>query len=230
MNTVLVIAAVIPALYLLLQVYRADRLEKEPISLLLGLLICGVIAAELSSLTELVGMSLLGGLFDVDSLAYRLIFFFGVVALSEEGFKYILLRARTWRSPHFNCSFDGVVYAVFLSLGFALWENIQYVLSYGLSVALARAVTAVPGHACFGVFMGTWYGLAKRAELSGERGRSRLGRWTALLMPMLLHGFYDFIAVTQLVRLQWLFVVFVLLLFWISYRLIRKMARDDVYL
>ena len=97
--------------------------------------------------------------------------YFGVVAFSEEGAKYFLLKRRTWNSAAFNCQFDGVVYAVFVSLGFALWENISYVLMYGLSTALVRAVTAVPGHACFGVFMGVWYGLAKRLH-----GRERTAR------------------------------------------------------
>ena len=66
--------------------------------------------------------------------------YFVVVAISEEGFKYVLLKKRTWKSREFNCEFDGVVYAVFVSLGFALWENIFYVLSYGFATAVARLV------------------------------------------------------------------------------------------
>ena len=72
-------------------------------------------------------------------MAYNAIMYFGIVAFSEEGAKYFLLRRRTWHSAAFNCQFDGVVYAVFVALGFALWENISYVLMYGLSTALVRA-------------------------------------------------------------------------------------------
>ncbi len=79
------------------------------------------------------------------STAYNVLLYFVVVALSEEGFKYLLLKKRTWYSSEFNCQFDGVVYAVFVALGFALWENISYVLMYGLGTAAIRAVTAVPG-------------------------------------------------------------------------------------
>ena len=124
MNPVLIAAAVIPAVILLIQVYRADRLEKEPTGLLISLLVFGVIATALAIVTETIGENILLSFFDETDLGYLILSNFIVVALSEEGFKLLLLRWRTWRSPNFNCQFDGVVYAVFVSLGFALWENI----------------------------------------------------------------------------------------------------------
>ena len=119
MDPVLIAAAVIPAVILLLQVYRADRLEKEPTGLLISLLVFGVIATALAIVTETIGENILLSFFDETDLGYLILSNFIVVALSEEGFKLLLLRWRTWRSPNFNCPFDGVVYAVFVSLGFA---------------------------------------------------------------------------------------------------------------
>ena len=87
--------------------------------------------------------------------------------------------------------------AVFVSLGFALWEDISCVLNYGLTTAIARSVTAIPGHACFGVFMGTFYGIAKKYDYAGEKGRSLLFTILSLLVPMLIHGSYDYIATLQ---------------------------------
>ena len=159
-NPILIAAAVIPAVILLVQVYKADKLDKEPPMLLLSLVLYGIAATALAKVTERLGVGLLNLLFGGQGFLYNLLLYFLVVGLSEEGFKYLLLKRRTWPSAHFNCQFDGVVYAVSVSLGFALWENIAYVLSYGMSTALVRAVTAVPGHACFGVFMGAWYGMA----------------------------------------------------------------------
>lgn len=52
---------------------------------------------------------------------------------------------------------------------------------YGLGTAAVRAVTAVPGHACFGVFMGAFYGLAKRYDNFGDEYRSRRCRRLAVL-------------------------------------------------
>lgn len=224
---VLIAAAVIPAVVLLVRVYQADRLEKEPVSLLLWLIILGVIATSLAGATEQLGDSLLLQVFPEESLPYNLLLYFVVVAFSEEGFKYLLLKRRTWRSPHFNCQFDGVVYAVFVSLGFALWENIFYVLSYGFSTAVARAVTAVPGHAAFGVFMGVWYGVAKRYDLAGYQAESKAAREKALLIPALLHGTYDFIATYQNDWMSLIFLVFVIWLFRTALKLVKKTSAED---
>ena len=227
MDPVLIAAAVIPAVILLIQVYRADRLEKEPTGLLISLLVFGVIATPLAIVTETIGENILLSFFDETDLGYLILSNFIVVALSEEGFKLLLLRWRTWRSPNFNCQFDGVVYAVFVSLGFALWENIGYVAMYGFGTALVRAVTAVPGHACFGVFMGVWYGAARRYEYAGLYRRSRTCRWMALLLPALLHGAYDTIASSEGSDYGWVFVVFVLLMFAAAYIAVKKAAAHD---
>ena len=230
MDIWLIAAAVIPAAFLMLRVYKADKLEREPAGLLWSLVILGVASTSLASFTEQLGDIALSYFVPDTSMTYNVIMYFIVVAVSEEGFKYLLMRMRTWKSPHFNCRFDGVVYAVFISLGFALWENISYVLTYGFAVAVARALTAVPGHACFGVFMGTWYGLAKRYELAGMPEESKRAKRMALLVPVLLHGAYDFIAAIQEEALGAAFVVFVLAMFIMAVRTVRKQAREDEYL
>ncbi len=224
---ILIAAAVIPAVFLLVRVYRADRLEKEPMNLLIWLVILGVIATALAGATEQLGDMLLTSVFQEESIPYNLLMYFVVVAVSEEGFKYLLLKRRTWNSPQFNCQFDGVVYAVFVSLGFALWENIFYVLSYGFSTAVARAVTAVPGHAAFGVFMGVWYGVAKRYDLAGYEAESKAAREKALLIPVLLHGTYDFIATYQNEWMSLIFLVFVIFMFRTALKLVKKTSAED---
>ena len=230
MNPILIAAAVVPAVFLLIRVYRADRLEPEPSGLLLSLILRGVFATVIAMVLEELGSALLGSVYAENSLPYNIIMYFVIVAFSEEGAKYFLLRRRTWHSAAFNCQFDGVVYAVFVALGFALWENISYVLMYGLSTALVRAVTAVPGHACFGVFMGVWYGLAKRLHGQGRDSASKLCRVLALLLPALLHGCYDFIASIESVHYGWLFAAFVAILFVLAFILVRRQARHDRYI
>ncbi len=224
---ILIAAAVIPAVWLMVRVYRADRLEKEPIGMLLGLLVLGVISTSLAALAEQLGDAFLEELFPEEGIVYQALLYFIVVALSEEGFKYLLLKIRTWKSPHFNCSFDGVVYAVFVSLGFALWENIGYVLTYGFGTALARAVTAVPGHACFGVFMGVWYGVAKRYALAGYPAEAAAARRKSLLIPVLLHGAYDFIASMESDLMSVVFLVFVAWMFGAAMKLVKKASAED---
>ena len=229
-NPILIAAAVIPAVFLLVHVYRADKLEKEPAPLLISLVLYGIAATFIALLLERFGSWLLGRYFPENSTPYNVLMYFGVVAFSEEGAKYFLRKRRTWRSAAFNCQFDGVVYAVFVALGFALWENISYVLMYGLSTALVRAVTAVPGHACFGVFMGVYYGRAKRYDNDGDFVKAKRCRTMAVLMPALLHGAYDFIATMEDPNCEWMFLVFVLALFAVSLKLVRVGSRSDRYI
>ena len=228
----LILAAVVPALVLLIYVYRKDRIEKEPGSLLLSLVLWGIVSTFLAVISESIGAVLLayflpGG---ENNRAYAFWMFFVTVGLSEEGFKYLILKWRTWRSPHFNCRFDGVVYAVFVSLGFALWENIGYVTTYGLGAAMMRAVTAVPGHACFGVFMGACYGLARQRENEGQRNMSAVWRALAVLLPAAIHGCYDYIAVSESTDDTVSFLIFVALVFLSAFVLIRRLSRRDRFI
>lgn len=229
-NPILIAAAVIPAIVLLRFVYKEDRLDKESPGLLLSLMVFGILATFAAIVTEQIGEAILGILLPRNSTAYNVLLYFVVVALSEEGFKYLLLRKRTWWSGEFNCQFDGVVYGVSVSLGFALWENLGYVAMYGFGTALVRAVTAVPGHACFGVFMGAWYGMAKRWEGAGFESRSKTCRTMALLLPALIHGCYDFIATYEDAGVSGIFAVFVVLLFVVSLILVRRLSANDRYI
>ena len=229
-NFILIAAAVIPAVFLMIKVYRADRLEKESPYFLRKLVTAGILSSLLALVEERVLSYVLDLVIDPSSYLYNIVLYFVVVALSEESSKYIFLKRRTWRSEEFNCQFDGVVYAVFVSLGFAIWENISYVLSYGFSTALVRAVTAIPGHACFGVFMGVFYGAAKRSEGVGKHGASKLYRAFALLLPILLHGTYDYFATVSSEIGNYSFIGFVAVMFIVSYVLVGKTSKKDRYI
>lgn len=229
LNPILIAAAVIPAVVLLVKVYKVDHLDKESPRLLWNLVVRGVIATAFAMLTEWIGEFVLSSFVQEQTVLYNFLLYFIVVAVSEEGFKYLLMKQRTWKDPEFNFQFDGVVYAVFVSLGFALWENISYVLMYGFGTALIRAVTAVPGHACFGVFMGAWYGLAKKYESYGMHSQSKTCRVVALLSSIVLHGCYDFTASIENQNYAWIFVAFVVVMFIVAFRLVKKLSQNDRY-
>ena len=226
-NFILIAAAVIPALFLMVKVYRSDRLDRESPYMLRALVRAGIFSSLIALLAERVLSGLLDALVTSEGL-YQVLLYFGVVAFSEEGAKYFLLRRNSWDSPEFNCQFDGVVYAVFVSLGFALWENISYVMHYGFTTALVRAMTAIPGHTCFGVFMGLFYGLARKFENRGQRDTAQLYRALCVVVPALIHGAYDYIASVELSA--WYFVGFIAMLFICSYTLVVKMSREDRYI
>ena len=175
-NFILVAAAVIPAVFLMVKVYQSDRLERESPAMLWLLVKAGIFAALIAMVEERVLSTLLGFFLPPSAALYQVILYFGIVAFSEESSKYLMLKRNSWLSPEFNCQYDGVVYAVFTSLGFALWENISYVMNYGLSTAVVRALTAIPGPACFGVFMG-WRRGPKTGDSSTPPGSAGCLRW-----------------------------------------------------
>jgi len=183
----LILAAVLPVIFFLVFIYRQDKLDKESPRMLWRLFTGGILCSIAASSLEYLYEFLFGIARTVQGTFWEM--FLGV-GLVEEGCKFFVLRRRSWNSSEFNCRFDGVVYAVFVSLGFACIENILYVFRYGLGSAVTRALLSIPGHTVFGVFMGAFYSDAKLAQVSGRdfRGRTAL----ALLVPMALHGFYDF--------------------------------------
>ena len=149
---------------------------------------------------------------------------FVVAGFSEELFKYIALYLLIWKSKEFNEKFDGIVYAVFVSLGFAAVENVMYVMGNGLSTGIMRAITAVPAHAIFGITMGFYFGLAKFYKKERKRLRTK-----ALIYPIVLHGIYDFILFTGIEWLTIVFVGFVVFLYISGLKRIKKLSDQSIY-
>ena len=116
---------------------------------------------------------------------------FLLAALPEESLKLIVLRRYCVSHPAFDEPMDGIVYGVTVSLGFATAENLLYVMNGGMSVAVGRAFLAVPCHALVGAVMG--YHVGRAAFTKGERVKPYL---KAFLLPVLLHGLYDFAPLT----------------------------------
>jgi len=230
LTAIYVAAAVGPAVFLMRYIYRADTIEKEPPGLLLSLLGRGVLAALAAMVLEVLGQGLLPHFVNPGSPNYVFYFAFLVVAAVEEGCKLLFLYRRTWRDPNFNCRFDGIVYAAFVSLGFAAYENIRYVFSYGLSVALPRAVLAVPGHLGFSVFMGYFYSRARLAADLGRPTTARICLGLAYLAATVLHGVYDSCCMQGTNASTAVFVGFVAVMYLAVIRLIRREARKNQFI
>ena len=222
------LAAVLPAAVLLIYVYQHDRVEREPTGLLLSLLWKGVLAALCSIVLETIGQVVLGWLVTPGTLLHTVLTAFFVVAAVEEGTKFFFLKQRTWYDYNFNYRFDAIVYAVFVSLGFAAFENIKYVFHFGLSVALPRAFLSIPGHMAFAVFMGVYYGRAKMRESRGYRMAAKADLAMAYIVSMLLHGFYDACAMIGTTGATILFIIFVVITYLRMFRLLKKEAAMDV--
>ncbi len=190
----LLMMAVLPVIVLLVYVYHKDPVEKEPLGLLAKLLLWGVASTLFAIVLEVVGSEVFLGGGSPETFSGILFENFLLVALVEEACKYFFLKRATWRHPAFDYAFDGIVYAVFVSLGFAVAENIGYVSEYGFETAVVRAFTAIPGHCVFAVFMGYFYAEAKSAEVRGDSSGRTANLALAVLVPTLLHGTYDSLA------------------------------------
>jgi len=205
--------AVAPVLICVFYVYIRDKYEKEPIKLLAVGVVLGVAITFPIVQTENFVMR-----FTPDSGVLAESFFLSFVnaSLVEEAFKFAILFFLIWRNRNFNERFDGIVYAVFISLGFAGLENVLYVFNPdmgGAETALARAVFSVPGHALFGVAMGFYFAMARFAE--APKARRAWYFSMALAVPLLLHGVYDFILMSDMPYLMVVFVLYVVYL-WIN--------------
>lgn len=181
------ISAVLPVLLLLYFIYRKDKLNPEPLGKLLLTFFVGCLCVIPAGLMESVIMPL-GPSAEVAPVLNGVFTGYAVAGFSEELCKLLLLLWVIWRSPQFDEYFDGIVYAAFLSLGFACVENIGYVMSGDdpMTTALMRGLLAVPAHFLFAVTMGYYVSLAK-FDPAGRRGHL----WKALLYPVLMHGTYD---------------------------------------
>ena len=225
---ILLAAAVLPAAFLLYRVYKMDTIEKEPWSILRKLLLWGALSGIPAALVESLLTGVVQNLLEEGTLLYNFVFGFIVAALVEESFKFFFLYKFTFKSPHFNYRFDGVVYAVFVSMGFAILENILYVFQGGLGVALSRALLALPLHAACGVYMGIAYGQQKVNSLYKPASFGSVAR-ACLPVPILIHGFYDSCAFSaeKYPIFLLVFVVFVILVFIFTLRQLKKASQTD---
>ncbi len=259
-NWVLATLALLPAVVLCVYIYRKDRVEKEPIGLLLMLLAFGALTIVPAIFLEQWISPLIDGVFSQfgermvsGGVTYHLLNDFAYtaycavdatigVALVEEGVKWIALVLLTRRSRHFNCLFDGIVYAVFVSLGFAALENVMYAFNYGFNTVLVRALTAIPGHMFNGVLMGFYYSFWKLSTLAygieqdfATCGTIRLykpirkNRYMvmSLAVPILTHGFYDFCIFTEEFFFEIVFYIFLFGLYMFCFKRIDEMSAFD---
>lgn len=182
----LLIASILPVFIILVYFYIRDKYEKEPLNVLLLAFFGGVLSVGSTLIINLFIPNIAESADSVASIAFGRAFY--QAAIPEEISKFIFLYWFIWKNKNFNEYYDGIIYAVFVSLGFACVENILYVFQNGMGNAIARAFTAVPAHALFGVIMGYYFSLAR------FKNTNRLGFLiTGILLAIVAHGLYDFI-------------------------------------
>lgn len=221
----LIILSLAPIFIIATYIYFRDKYEKEPLSLLLLTLILGCLVP----IPVIVVESFLSNI-KPELLSNKISYFdafynaFLVAGLTEELFKFIVLFIVIWNNKNFNEKFDGIVYAVFISLGFAAVENVMYVDNFGESTGYVRALVSVPGHALFGITMGFYFGLAKFYV-----SKRKVLLLKAFFFPILLHGIFDFILMQGNYRVMGIFIPFVIYLYIDGLRKVKNLSDRSIF-
>jgi len=221
MILVLLILSIAPIVIFANMIYKRD-FDKEPKSLLIKLFLCGIgstfltliITKLLTSIIPFFGYPYT----ELDAIELIPYVFIGV-ALIEEFSKWIFVYKLEYNDNEFNHLYDGIVYAAFVSLGFACFENILYVMQSGIATAILRAFLAIPGHLCDGIMMGYYLSMAKLAMCNNHKSLSKKNLILSLIIPTLAHGVYDYLIFASTVTDNSLFLIafFIFVVFFYTY-------------
>jgi RsiW-degrading membrane proteinase PrsW (M82 family) len=223
MHFVYILAATLPAILILFYVYKQDKFP-EPRQI--------VIKTFLFGCAITLAVKLIIPVFDDYSHKYftgETYYFFDAfirAAFLEELFKLFVLVFYCSRKTEFDEPMDGLVYGVAASLGFAAYENIEYVLyAYNepsFYLAYVRALSAVPMHALVGVVMGFLI-----TQSIFEKKHNYLNLFMALSIPVLIHGFYNYIYSTSLIS-NYMATVLLFVMFLRAIYMFRDLKRKQI--
>ncbi|MDD4148941.1 MAG: PrsW family glutamic-type intramembrane protease [Bacteroidales bacterium] len=211
--------AVAPVVVILAYIYYRDKYNREPFWLLFLLFVSGMF-----SVLPVLGTGYISDYFveqfeGLYQVAYTA---FVQAAFIEEFWKLLFTFLIVWWAKSFDERFDGIVYAVTVSMGFAVVENILYVTGYGFSTGLLRMVTAVPAHAIFGISMGYYLG---RAKFDSPKAIYLI---LAFVVPWLMHGIYDFLIMAGVTWMVLAFFCFLILMYIYAFIRLKRLSKYKI--
>ena len=216
------IIAVLPVILLCLYIYKKD-VDKEPKVLLRKVFVGGMISIIPILILELAVDKVIST-DNIDNLINLFVATFVGVALIEEGAKWFVTWKVVYNNKDFDHPYDAIVYAVFASLGFAVVENIFYVIANGISTGILRAVLTVPSHACDAIIMGYYLGRAKQEEFNGNIKKANLNMSLSLIAPAVTHAIYDYLIFSQRGVLIAIFFIFVIIVYIVCFKLVKRIS------
>lgn len=223
MITRLFVIAVTPGIALGMGIYLVDRYDREPLYLLMKMFILGALSVIPVLYIEklLLRINVFSGVLGIAYTAFI------VAGLTEEYFKRAVVLYGAFNDKSFNEKLDGIVYAVFSALGFATVENIMYVVfryTGNYYVGVMRGLLSVPAHTLFAVTMGYYLSLAK---FTSNEKESKVYHSRSLLIPLLLHGLFNFILMAKIPMLMLLFIPYVIYLWRVNLIKLNEYTRES---
>lgn len=221
-----VVMGLVPPIILLCYIYHLDRIEREPTGLIIGIFLFGVLSIFGAMILEMIGLGILSAFGDPDSSPVLMFLqMFLIVAPAEEFCKRFVVMRAAWKHPAFDYRFDAVVYCTASALGFAAGENFLYIMDMDFFGAVFRLI---PVHTICGLFMGIYLGHARAAEANGNVSLRKQYLWWSFLIPVLIHGTYDFGVSTGNDLLVIGTFIGIIVLTVIAFNTLKKSAREDV--
>ena len=220
----LLLSAILPTLALLSFFMYSDKFV-EPKKNVLSTFILGIFIIAPLQVFYYLTIIILG-----EPIEYNPFFrAFFKAAFLEEFFKFCVLFFFCTKFTEFNEPMDGIVYGIAASLGFAFWENLEYIYIYddkvikdALQTSWMRAHTAVPSHAFDGVIMGFFIG-----KHYFRKNKSNIYLVLALFIPVILHGFYDWVLMDDSLNSNLMYLSMVIELGLVIY-LYRSLKKDQL--
>ena len=221
MKIYLLILALIPVGCFIGWIYYKDKYEREPPIKLVEYFVFGILVSILAIFIELY-LSKLNNFNGILSNIYTAFF---VAALTEEGLKSIILIPMLLREKNFNEKLDGIIYSIFLSLGFATIENIIYLMRERIdllfSLSITRGLISIPSHIMFAITMGYYI-----SKYKFDKYNKKKYLYFAVIIPILLHGVFDFIL---MIGYRWAIIVFVVYLIFLWKINLDKLDKYTLY-
>jgi RsiW-degrading membrane proteinase PrsW (M82 family) len=205
-----IMAGLAPSIALLSFFYLKKQFDLEPIHMVIRLFLFGAILVFPIMVLQ----------YSLEESLQTTLWFEAYISTGflEEFFKWFILYFVAYPHAEFDHRYDGIVYSVSISLGFATVENIMYLWIYGVNEALMRALLPVSSHALFGVIMGYYLGRAKFTSQASNK------KWLlySLFIPIFLHGTYNYIFLKGDEWWIWIIIPFMLILWWYGLTKVKK--------
>lgn len=194
-NLALVSLSIFPGFFIMALIYNLDEQDKEPSWLLAITFMLGAVIFYLD-------INILDVLISSNDVQHNFLNT-GIEALTvsttEELLKFLVVMLIIYPNKNFDEPFDGIVYSVFVGMGFATAENLTFVLQGSASLAIMRMFSAVPAHFVFAVIMGYYLGKAK-----SKKKLQIIFIFLSILAPIVIHALYDYFLFMDFIHGVWI--------------------------
>ena len=221
--------SIIPIAILLFVIYRADRVESEPPKLLAKLFFIGVLSTVVALIVFLILSIVIAGILVSTGKtegAYLDLISLVLHSFVEIAIILLFLKFTTWKSKDFNYRFDAIVYAAYITMGYAFVNTVIVLLQTDFFIFsdVLSGVVILPLYVCFGIFMGFFYGKAKELSVKGKSAKGNL--FLALLVPSILNSFFSCIGLLKNITLT-IYITLAVIFFLASFGLMLMMSKSD---